>query len=202
MVSDPGAILAAALAFAARFDDPLVRRMLGYVPSPPFTPRPLPPRLYPVTGLIGATRASAAPAAVPLVDALIAAATRLHWWQSYLPEDFGERFLTRYGFVELLGTRGHFVDNGVAIGFLMLGPDTEYPAHRHMAEELYIPVSGTTGWMRGKGPFIPRQPGSVIHHPSQMTHAMRTGAEPMLALYIWRGGDLAQKSDIFPELDG
>ena len=99
---DADAILTGALNFAARFDDPAVRRMLGYVPSPPFTPRPLLPRLYPVTNFIGAARAGATPAAASLVDRLIDAATRLHWWQSYVPEDFGEAFLTRYGFVELL----------------------------------------------------------------------------------------------------
>ncbi|HUS53552.1 MAG TPA: dimethylsulfonioproprionate lyase family protein [Thermohalobaculum sp.] len=195
-MSDALKVLASALDFAAGLDDPNARRMLSYVPSPPFTPRALAPRLYPVTEFVPAARAGAAPAATVLIDALIAAAPKLHWWQSYVATDFSDTFLTRYGFVELLGTRGQFVCDGVAIGITMLGSNIEYPAHHHVAEELYIPISGTADWMRDNGPYTLRLPGAVIHHPSQMHHAMRTNTEPLLALYIWRGGDLAQKSDI------
>lgn len=48
----------------------------------------------------------------------------------------------------------------------------------------------------GEGGFHVRQAGEVIHHASNVSHAMRTGDEPLLALYIWRGGPLAQKSTI------
>lgn len=82
------------------------------------------------------------------------------------------------------------------MGILMLGPGADYPAHHHVAEELYITLAGTAGWRNGAAPYTPRPPGSVTHHPSQVVHAMKAGAEPLLALYIWRGGDLAQKSNI------
>ena len=48
----------------------------------------------------------------------------------------------------------------------------------------------------GNGGFVRREAGEVIHHPSNVSHAMRTGAEPLLAIYLWRGGPLAQKSVI------
>ena len=47
----------------------------------------------------------------------------------------------------------------------------------------------------GEGAFRSREAGEVIHHASNVNHAMRTGEEPLLALYIWRGGPLAQKLD-------
>ena len=49
----------------------------------------------------------------------------------------------------------------------------------------------------GRGRF-PRsaRPARSIHHASNVSHAMRTGNEPLLALYLWRGGPLAQKSTI------
>ena len=46
----------------------------------------------------------------------------------------------------------------------------------------------------GQGGFHLREAGEVIHHASNVSHAMRTGEEPLLAIYLWRGGPLAQKS--------
>ncbi len=48
----------------------------------------------------------------------------------------------------------------------------------------------------GDGAFREREAGEVIHHASNVSHAMRTGAEPLLAFYLWRGGPLAARSTI------
>lgn len=120
----------------------------------------------------------------------------LHWGQTYSAADFGPDFLANYGWVEVFGTRGHFENEAMAGGFLLLGPQTIYPDHHHIAEEIYIPLTGGSEWRKGDGPFLPREAGEVIHHPSNLNHAMRTGAEPLLALYLWRGGPLAQRSVI------
>ena len=110
--------------------------------------------------------------------------------------DFGQNFIDNYGWMELFGTRGHFDSDKIAAGFLILGPDIVYPDHHHVAEELYVPLTGGTEWRKGEGGFTVRPAGEVIHHPSNVSHAMRTGAEPLVALYLWRGGPLAQKSTI------
>jgi len=68
--------------------------------------------------------------------------------------------------------------------------------HHHVAEEIYVPLTGGTEWRMGEGGFRKREAGQVVHHASNVNHAMRTGNEPLLALYIWRGGPLAQKSTI------
>ena len=68
--------------------------------------------------------------------------------------------------------------------------------HRHAAEEVYIVISGTAAWARGEAAEALRPPGSVIHHPPWMSHGMRTAEEPLLALYLWSGGDLTQKSEM------
>ena len=44
----------------------------------------------------------------------------------------------------------------------------------------------------GDGAFRRRAAGEVIHHASNVSHAMRTGDEPLLAFYLWRGGPLAR----------
>lgn len=120
----------------------------------------------------------------------------LRWAQTYTEADFGRDFLDRYGWTELTGTRGHFASDTVAAGFLLLGPGVTYPDHHHVAEEIYIPLTPATEWRKGNGAFVARAAGETIHHPSNVSHAMRTGAEPLLALYLWRGGPLAQKSTV------
>ncbi|CDX25970.1 conserved hypothetical protein [Mesorhizobium plurifarium] len=120
----------------------------------------------------------------------------LRWGQTYTAADFGQGFIENYGWLELFGTRGHFVNDKVAGGLLILGPNIVYPDHHHIAEEIYIPLTGATEWRMGEGSFHTRAAGEVIHHASNVSHAMRTGTEPLMALYLWRGGPLAQKSTI------
>ena len=125
----------------------------------------------------------------------------LRWGQTYTAADFGPSFIDNYGWLEVIGTRGHFVNDEVAGGLLILGPDIVYPDHHHIAEEIYIPLTGGTEWRMGEGRFHARDAGEVIHHASSVSHAMRTGTEPLMALYLWRGGPLAQKSTIGPMID-
>jgi quercetin dioxygenase-like cupin family protein len=75
-----------------------------------------------------------------------------------------------------------------------LGPATVYPRHRHEAEEIYLPLSGTASWQQGDETWRERPPGTLIHHAGDEPHAMRTGDGPLLALYLWRSSDLTQKA--------
>lgn len=157
-----------------------------------------PPEPRPLACLRHLSRAAelASPAAQPLVRLLAGHRDEFHWGQTYAEADFGRHFIDNYGWLELFGTRGHFFNEAVAGGFLVLGPDVIYPDHHHIAEEIYVPVTGGTEWRMGEGGFRPRAAGEVIHHASNVNHAMRTGGEPLLALYVWRGGPLAQKSTV------
>ena len=119
------------------------------------------------------------------------------WGQTYTSADFGQQFIDNYGWLEVFGTRGHFANRKVAGGFLLLGPDIAYPDHHHVAEEIYIPLTGGTEWRMGEGGV--RQPRGRRDRStiaSNVNHAMRTGDEPLLALYLWRGGPLAARSTI------
>ncbi|MBZ9753752.1 transcriptional regulator [Mesorhizobium sp. ESP6-5] len=138
----------------------------------------------------------APPDARPLVRLLAEQRNELHWGQTYTEADFGRAFIDNYGWLEIFGTRGHFVNEEAAAGLLILGPGIVYPDHHHVAEEIYIPLTGGTEWRMGESGFRRREAGEVVHHASNVNHAMRTGKEPLLALYIWRGGPLAQKSTI------
>ncbi len=158
--------------------------------------RPVVARSLPVVSSLQGLSSYAAPGARALVDAIAALAGELDWRQTYSSADFGQRFLDNYGWSEWIGDRGAFISDAIACGVLMLGPDTEYPAHSHEAEELYLPLAGRAWWRSGKSDRRLRAPGTWIHHPSWTTHAMRTGREPLLAAYVWRAGDLSAKSRI------
>jgi Dimethlysulfonioproprionate lyase len=148
--------------------------------------------------------AQAAPAfGAELCMMLADAAADLEWRQTYGQADvasgaIGAGFLDRYGWCEVIGARAAMASDRMACGFLLLGPDTHYPSHRHEAEELYLPLSGSAAWRQANGEsdgeWRQRPPGTLIHHASFESHAMRTGVEPLLALYIWRGGNVNAKT--------
>jgi hypothetical protein len=153
-------------------------------------------RSLPVVSALEGLSRYAAPRTRPLVEAIAALAGGLDWRQTYSSADFGARFLENYGFSEWTGKRGAFASDAIACGVLILGPETEYPAHSHEAEELYLPLAGHASWRSATSDWRLRAPGTWIHHPSWTTHAMRTAREPLLAAYVWRAGDLTAKSRI------
>jgi len=129
-----------------------------------------------------------------VVDMLAAMADRLAWGQTYSKDDLGAGFLERYGWSEFIGLRGPIPNENIACGVLMLGPEVEYPRHRHEAEEIYIPLTGQTLWRQENQDWALRELGRPIYHAPWVPHTMKTGEFPLLALYLWRAGDLTQKS--------
>ena len=158
--------------------------------------RELAPRGLPCLVHLDRAAAIAGDEGKPLAAFLRDHAGEFHWGQTYTVADFGQSFIDNYGWLEVFGTRGHFANDAMAGGFLILGPGIEYPDHHHVAEELYIPLTGGAGVAHGRRPVPARAAGEVIHHASNVSHAMRTGAEPLLAFYLWRGGPLAARSTI------
>jgi Dimethlysulfonioproprionate lyase len=129
-----------------------------------------------------------------LVRALCDASTSLEWRQTYTIDEVDAAFLENYGWTELLGPAGLAIGGKIACGVMVLGPRTLYPHHRHEAEEIYVPLSGTAAWQQGDAVWRPRAPGTLIHHLSEEPHAMRTGEEPLMAMYLWRSANLSQEA--------
>ncbi len=129
-----------------------------------------------------------------LIAALCRAAPALEWRQTYTTQEVGLEFLKNYAWCEILGPPRSNVR--IACGFLLLGPETLYPRHRHTAEEIYLPLSGTAQWQQGDGNWRRRAPGELLHHLSEEPHAMRTADDPLLALYLWRGAALSQHAHL------
>jgi mannose-6-phosphate isomerase-like protein (cupin superfamily) len=158
-------------------------------PLAPNTPAPAASTL-PVLAWLDDLPALAESGTRPLVEQLVAAAPALAWRRTYDARNAAPAFLARYGWTELVGPHGGCAADTLRLGFLLLGPDTLYPAHAHAAEELYQVLAGTADWRRDRAHWHSVPPGGAIHHPPNISHAMRTSAEPLLALYLWWGADV------------
>ncbi len=133
-----------------------------------------------------------------LLETLGAAAGSLDWRQTYTADEVGEEFLRNYAWAELSRPGSGTGPAQISCGVLVLGPNTFYPPHRHEAEEIYLPLAGMAEWLKGDGVWRHRRPGTLIHHSSEETHAMRTGEQPLLAMYLWRSADLGQSARLDP----
>jgi len=131
----------------------------------------------------------------PLAYAVAELAPALAWTQNpnYRRAPPSAGFLENYGYAVIAGPEGGAPaltrHPDLALGLLLLGPQTDYPAHHHPAAELYIPF-GLAYWRMGTKPWESRLAGAVIHHPPNITHATRSGDAPLAAIYLWTG-DLA-----------
>jgi hypothetical protein len=159
-----------------------------------YLPRAVAPSSLPVLRWLPDIGRDPAAFGIDLLTAVCRAAPSMAWRQTYSTKDVEAAFLDNYGWSEILGASGPLGAERIACGFLILGPSTHYPRHRHEAEELYLPLTGTAAWQQGDGPWRERSPGTTIHHARDEPHAMRTGAKALLALYLWRSANLTQKA--------
>ena len=160
--------------------------------------RTVPASSVPVLSWLPNIQRSAPAFSSPLINTLVGTAASLAWRRSYSPAAVGEQFYDNYGWTEFAGLTGPTPSQRLACGVLLLGPHVTYPSHRHEADEIYVPLAGTATWMYGNDGWRERLPGSVIHHGPYVPHAMQTGHEPLLALYLWHSENLAQGSRLDP----
>jgi quercetin dioxygenase-like cupin family protein len=124
-----------------------------------------------------------------LVEPLTVLEPHLRWVQNpnYVAAPPDPNFLRNYGYVVLAGPGGLVEAPSLALGFLMLGPGTHYPTHRHPAVEIYVVAAGNAEWRKAEEPWRIEAPGRVIRHETMVPHATRTLSEPLLAVYLWQG---------------
>ena len=158
--------------------------------------RQIPAHTLPVLSYLPRMAKLAPPVNQFFIDMLMRSQSELHFNQTYSSSDFGEAFLQQYGWIKFLGPDAYWHSDTLSSGFILLGDNITYPEHWHVAEELYIPLSGSAEWYHEQLGWRQLPPGTVIHHASNVKHGTRTIGEPLLAMYLWRGGDLLQKSNI------
>jgi hypothetical protein len=199
-MSDSGknfiALLDAIRSFLEELDDTHLITFLADWPPANGRMRSVAPHALPVLSWLPEAVKAAGKNTGHMVNMLASLANHIAWGQTYSAQDFGAEFLEKYGWTELIGQRGPVASSRMACGFLFLGPQIEYPRHRHEAEEIYVPLTGQSLWQRSNQDWAYRASGLPIYHAARMPHAMRTETVPLLALYLWRGDNLTEKSHI------
>lgn len=130
--------------------------------------------------------AEAGPAA-PIAAAARPFAAGLAWRHKYQIDDKLPGFSQSFAYAEIVGPPGPVPSQEMRCGLILMAPRTFYPVHFHTAVELYLVLGGTAEWQRGDEPWTRRPPGRFILHPSRIGHAIRTGEEPLFALFAWHG---------------
>jgi len=182
--------------FLEKLNDAHLNIFLADWPSADCRRRPIEPQGLPVLSWMPAAVQAAGYQGAHIVSQLASLANQIAWGQTYSAQDFGPEFLESYGWTELIGQRGPIASSRIACGFLMLGPQIEYPRHNHAAEEIYVPLTGKTLWQQTDEKWTCRKSCQPIYHAPRLTHAIRTEDVPLLTLYLWRGADLTEKSRI------
>jgi quercetin dioxygenase-like cupin family protein len=122
-----------------------------------------------------------------LAEALSALSPSLAWTYSY-PARAGQPDLSAaVAFSQIVGPRGFRQSDRLRLGLTLIAPATHYPPHAHPAVETYLVIAGTALWRLGGAKPAAQPPGALIFHPSGIAHAMETEAEPLLAIWSWRG---------------
>lgn len=144
---------------------------------------------FPITAFIEESLKYGSPKTQPLLEVLASSLPNLPWKYNYsLREDMPDLGL-KMAWGEIIGPEAPYRCDHFCFGFTLIAPNSFYPAHRHPAIELYYVLSGTAQWML-EGKTMLHKPGTFVLHPSNAVHAMRTGDEPLLAMYTWSGDDV------------
>jgi len=120
--------------------------------------------------------------------AIAAIEDSLDWRQNpnYSDEAMGQPgYMRNYAYAELIGPSGPFAGDDFLLGLFVLGPGIHYLDHHHAAPELYWVLTEGSEWRRDSSGFVPRRGGETIWHEPWVSHATRTGSNPLLAVYAW-----------------
>lgn len=148
---------------------------------PPVAFDPVPPCLFDA-----AIRNILALATHPAACPILAAQDLLPWGSNPVEDNTEDRIAAMISVATLMGPDGPIPAHDLRLGLVYMRPDSYYPLHVHDADETYAIIAGQALWTAGDDVRM-RGAGDMIHHPSQMPHAFRTGADGFLAIWRWSG---------------
>lgn len=133
----------------------------------------------------GLAQSAADPRLAPLVAAFRAAEPLLEWTTDPPSGDSPEGDPENYAEITIFGPGGYEERDDIWLGLSLLAPGFRYPDHQHSPEEVYLVLSEGDFWREGSGWFTPGIGGTFYNQPS-VRHAMRAGAQPLLAIWALR----------------
>lgn len=103
-------------------------------------------------------------------------------WSSRAERRISDTLAENYAEATIVGDGGAIPSKTVEIGASILSPNTDYPNHRHPPEEVYIALS-KGHWRQDDEPWVEPGIGGLIHNPANIIHAMRSGDQPLFAIW-------------------
>lgn len=127
---------------------------------------------------------AACPSPLPeLGNAFAAVEAALRWYHRKNSESLGQAFRDGHANAMLVGPGGIEERNDVWVGATVMAPGVTYPDHDHPPEEVYIALS-PGAWWNAAMDWTEPGPGGIIYNPPGILHAMRSDAQPLLALWF------------------
>ncbi len=105
----------------------------------------------------------------------------LHWTLESIADP---AFAVGHADTTLLGPYAEALEqrDDVWVGMTLMAPGVTYPDHNHPPEEVYLALSRGY-WRQQARSWHEPGLGGVVYNPRGITHAMRSGAEPFLAIW-------------------
>lgn len=101
------------------------------------------------------------------------------------PGDGG--FYDGHANANIVGPDGIEQRDDIWIGVSLVAPGITYPDHHHPPEEVYVVLS-PGDWRHGGSDWFAPGFGGLVYNVSDTVHAMRAGADPLLAIWcLWTG---------------
>lgn len=132
--------------------------------------------------------ANAGPNPIPeLAVTLSGLSPRLQWKRRDSSRPDGASFHDGHANALVAGPGGLEEREDLWIGISLLAPHVRYPDHRHPPEEVYVSLAGGAWWNANMEWTTPGS-GGLIYNDPNVLHAMRTDAQPLLAIWcLWVG---------------
>ena len=118
-----------------------------------------------------------------LANCLQEIAGELTWYQRQQPAL--SDFMRGHANAFIIGPNGLEKRSDIVVGVSLLAPGIEYPDHNHPPEELYVVMSDGE-WRQNNNPWQAPGLGGLVCNPANITHSMRSGPKPLLAVWcLW-----------------
>lgn len=164
------------------------RRMLAALEGCAAEPAVAAPHTLPVCRYLdeALNHARSGPAPIgELAQALSALAPRLSWRRRNDAGRESASFYSGHANAYIAGPNRLEAGAEITLGVSLLAPHVVYPMHRHPPSEIYVVMTDGDWFREDRGWYTPGK-GGVIHHPPGLTHAMRAGPAPLLAIWcLW-----------------
>jgi Dimethlysulfonioproprionate lyase len=136
----------------------------------------------PVCDWIAPALAAVSPERARLAQAFAGIEGALGWGRRASARESEQTFWNGHANAMILGPGGMEARDDLWIGATVMAPGVVYADHHHPPEEVYLSLS-PGAWWNAAMDWTDPGPTGAIYNPPGITHAMRSGAGPFLALW-------------------